>query len=343
MISQSSLINSPLDIFAQCTQLLPNDTLYLEHELIQRFGSPEQPIHIDPSKVEINGVKYESPVILPIVNGQLELVQCAVLQDGQRVSVIPDGLAKGFAYYGDFDHAKPVIITYSLEAFFKIAQTGYAVALVILPTLCNTQPTALKPFDFEQIQFVINQLTKAGYTQLYMPVRPEHIQLEAFQSLEKNTIVRLLNQYQNIMGGEFFTELSKDESKEEITAFIDEAIEQLPKLSLLPKGHLAKPFRMDDGAFLHILDNGLYLIKEKRDEDGELKQTRTFICHSAIILGEARSLNNDNWKRVIQFHDKDNTLHRLLIPYEHFMGEAQEALKIIANHGLMPPRQTYKK
>jgi putative DNA primase/helicase len=343
MISQSSLINSPLDIFAQCTQLLPNDTLYLEHELIQRFGSPEQPIHIDPSKVEINGVKYESPVILPIVNGQLELVQCAVLQDGQRVSVIPDGLAKGFARYGDFHQDKPVIITYNLEAFFKIAQTGYAVALVILPTLCNTQPTALKPFDFEQIQFVIHQLSQAGYTQLYMPIRPEYIQLEAFQSLEKNTTVRLLNQYQNIMGGEFFTELSKDESKEEITAFIDEAIEQLPKLSLLPKGHLAKPFRMDDGAFLHILDNGLYLIKEKRDEDGELKQTRTFICHSAIILGEARSLNNDNWKRVIQFHDKDNTLHRLLIPYEHFMGEAQEALKIIANHGLMPPRQAYKK
>ncbi len=71
---------------------------------------------------------------------------------------------------------------------------------------------------------------------------------------------------------------------------------------------------MDDGAFLHILDNGLYLIKEKRDEDGQLKQTRTFICHSAIILGEARSLNNDNWKRVIQFHDKDNTLHTSTYP-----------------------------
>lgn len=336
-------LTQPETILTQCTTLNPLDATYLNHSIIERFGSPEQSIYIDQSNVEINSIQYESPVILPIVNGQLELVQCAVLQDGQRVSVIPDGLAKGFAYYGDFYQDKPVIITYSLEAFFKIAQTGYAVALVILPTLCNTKQTALKPFDFEQIQFVIHQLSKAGYTQLYLPVRPEHIQLEAFQSLEKNTTVRLLNQYQTILEGEFFTELSKDESKEEVAAFIDEAIEQLPKLSLLPKGHLAKPFRMDDGAFLHILDNGLYLIKEKRDEDGELKQTRTFICHSAIILGEARSLNNDNWKRVIQFHDKDNTLHRLLIPYEHFMGEAQEALKIIANHGLMPPRQAYKK
>ncbi|WP_151831990.1 DUF927 domain-containing protein [Acinetobacter ursingii] len=333
----------PDTILANCTLLNPSDDTYLNHPIIERFGSPLQPIYVDQCNVDINGVNYDNPLILPIYDGQLNLVQCAVLQDKQQVQVMPDGLSKGFARYGDFDHAQPVIITYNLEAFFKIAQTGYAVALVVLPSVCNAKQVALKPFDFEQMHFVIHQLEKAGYTQLYMPVRPEHIRLEAFQSLEKNTNVRLLNQYQTIMGAEFLTELLKTDSKEDVTAFIDEAIEQLPKLSLLPKGHLAKPFRMDDGAFLYILDTGLYLIKEKRDEDGELKQTSTFICHSAIILGEARSLNNDNWKRVIQFHDKDNTLHRLLIPYEHFMGEAQEALKIIANHGLMPPRHTNKK
>ena len=333
----------PDTILANCTLLNPSDDTYLNHPIIERFGSPLQPIYVDQCNVDINGVNYDNPLILPIYDGQLNLVQCAVLQDKQQVQVMPDGLSKGFARYGDFDHAQPVIITYNLEAFFKIAQTGYAVALVVLPSVCNAKQVALKPFDFEQMHFVIHQLEKAGYTQLYMPVRPEHIRLEAFQSLEKNTNVRLLNQYQTIMGAEFLTELLKTDSKEDVTAFIDEAIEQLPKLSLLPKGHLAKPFRMDDGAFLYILDTGLYLIKEKRNEDGELKQTSTFICHSAIILGEARSLNNDNWKRVIQFHDKDNTLHRLLIPYEHFMGEAQEALKIIANHGLMPPRQANKK
>ena len=127
-------------------------------------------------------------MILPIYNGHLETVQYAVLQDGQRVSVMPDGLAKGFAKYDNFDHAQPVIVTYGLEAFFKVAQTGYAVALGILPTLC-TKPTVFKPFDFEQIQLVIQQLSKVGYTQLYMPVRPEHIQLESFQSLEKTRLL----------------------------------------------------------------------------------------------------------------------------------------------------------
>ena len=280
---------------------------------------------------------------MPVYDGQLELVQCAVLQDGKRVSVMPNGLAKGFAKYGDFHHDKPVIITHSLESFFKIAQTGCAVALVLLPTLCSKHLTELKPFDFEQIQFVIDQLSAAGYKQLYLPVTIEQISLEPFKALEQNTAVRLLNQYLKIGVSEFYYQFIRDEDTAEIQAFFDLAIEALPEKSVLPKGHLAKPFKMDDSSFLHIMDSGLYLIKEKRDEDGELKQMRTFISHSAIILGEARSLNNDNWKRVIRFYDKDNTPHTLLVPYEHFMGEAQEALKIIANHGLMPPRQSQKK
>lgn len=333
----------PDSILANCTVLNPSDDTYLNHPIIERFGSPSQPIYVDQCNVTVEGGEYDNPLILPIYNGQLELIQCAVMQDGQRVQVIPDGLAKGFARYGDFHHDKPIIITYGLEAFFKIAQAGYAVALVVLPTLCNKHQTELKAFDFEQIQFVINQLSQSGYSKLYMPVRPEQLQLEPFKALEQNTPVRLLNQYLKVGVSEFYFQFIKDEDTAEIRAFLDEAIEALSEKVNLPQGHLAKPFKMDDGAFLHILDNGLYLVKEKRDEDGELKQTRTFICHSAIILGEARSLNNDNWKRVIQFHDKDNTLHRLLIPYEHFMGEAQEALKIIANHGLMPPRQAYKK
>ena len=110
----------PEHILAQCKQLVSFDKAYSSHPLIQRFGSPEQPIYVDQSNVDqsdvnvtINGVEYENPLIMPIYDGQLELVQCAFMQDGKRVSVIPDGLAKGFARYGDFDHGKPIIITYS--------------------------------------------------------------------------------------------------------------------------------------------------------------------------------------------------------------------------------------
>lgn len=219
----------PDSILTNCTVLNPLDDTYLNHPIIERFGSPSQPIYVDQCNVDINGVMYEQPLILPIYNAQLELVQCAVLQDKQRVQVIPDGLAKGFAYYGHLHQDKPVIITYDVEAFFKVAQTGYAVVLVMLPNLTSKNLTKLKAFDFEQIQYVIQQLSNAGYQQLYMPVRPEQIQLEAFQNLERNTPVRLLNQYIKIGESEFFTELNKDNDIEEVLAFIHEAISLLPE------------------------------------------------------------------------------------------------------------------
>ena len=220
---------TPDDILNECTQLVSFNDAYSSHPLIQRFGSPEQPIYVDDGNVDINGVTYAQPLIMPVYDGQMELVQCAVMQDGQRVAVMPDGLAKGFARYGDFDHAKPVIITYSLEAFFKIAQTGYAVVLVLLPTLCNKHQVELKPFDFKQIQFVINQLSQAGYKQLYLPVRIEQMHLEPFKELEQSTVVRLLCQYLKIGVSEFQIELSQDESVSEVLAFLDEAIDLLSK------------------------------------------------------------------------------------------------------------------
>lgn len=221
----------PDTILANCTLLNPLDDAYINHPIIQRLGSPSQPIYVDQCHVDINGMSYDNPLILPIYDGQLDLVQCAVLQDKQQIQVIPDGLAKGFAMLGELHQDKPVIITYNLEAFFKITQTGYAVALVLLPSLCDAHHTEFKPFDFEQMQFVINQLSKSGFDRLYMPVRPEHIQLEAFQNLEKNSPVRLLNQFQKAGESEFLTELLQDDEAEEVQAFLDYAIEQLPALN----------------------------------------------------------------------------------------------------------------
>ncbi len=67
--------------------------------------------------------------------------------------------------------------------------------------------------------------------------------------------------------------------------------------------------------------DGLYLVKEHDDGEGGIKRTRTRISDSAIILGEARSLNNNNWKRVISLMIKTMFSIRYH-SYEHFMGEA---------------------
>ncbi|ENW23644.1 hypothetical protein F925_02603 [Acinetobacter lwoffii NCTC 5866 = CIP 64.10 = NIPH 512] len=220
--------DKPDDILTHYTQLVSFDDAYSSHPLIKRFGSPEQPIYVDES-IDAR------PLIVPVYNGQLEIIQCAVMQDGEIVDLTIDGenrdrgLAKGFAKYGDFHPDKPVIITYSLEAFFKVAQTGYTVVLVVLPTLCSSHKTELKPFDFEQIKFVINQLSKAGYTKLYLPVTPEQMHLEPFKALEQNTVVRLLSEYLKIGASEFQIKLNQYEELSVLQEFIEEAIELLSK------------------------------------------------------------------------------------------------------------------
>lgn len=313
----------PLDILAQCTELMPTDEAYIEHKLIQRFGSPEQKIHVDDSIVTINGVSYDSPIVLPIYNGHLELVQCAVMQDSKPVTVMPDGLAKGFARYGHFDHAKPVIVTYNLEAFFKIAQTGYAVALVLLPTLCNSTLPVLKPFDFEQMQFVINQLAQAGYQQLYMPIRPEH--LEAFKPLEENTAVRLLNQYQD----DFECDLSQYESVEDVQAFLNDAIEQLPKSEVLPKGHLAKPMKWENGHF-HITEAGLYFVEE--DKNGI--SHKRFISSPVLVTAKTRDDSSNNWGVLLQWKDDNGVKHIQALSMELFQTDGADLRKALAYQGV---------
>lgn len=321
---------TPDDILNECTQLVSFNDAYSSHPLIQRFGSPEQPIYVDDGNVDINGVTYEQPLIMPIYDGQMELVQCAVMQDGQRVEVMPDGLARGFARYGDFDHAQPVIITYSLEAFFKIAQTGYAVALVLLPTLCSNHKTELKPFDFEQIQFVINQLSQAGYKQLYLPVRIEQMHLEPFKKLEQNTAVRLLCQYLRIGVNQFEIGLSQDESASEVLAFIEEAIEALPIKSILPKGHLAKPMKWENGHF-HITEAGLYFVEE--DKNG-ISQKR-FISSPVLVVAKTRDDSSNNWGVLLKWKDDNEIEHTQALSMELFQTDGADLRKALSYQGVM--------
>lgn len=320
---------TPEQIISNCLKLKSEDAKHLLHGIIQRFGSPLQPIYVDESNVDINGVNYQNPLILPIYDEHLTLVQCAVLQDGQSISVIPDGLAKGFAYYGELEKDKPIIITYSLEAFFKIAQTGYAVVLVILPNLCNKNLTELKPFDFEQIQFVINQLLKSGFDRLYIPVRPEQIQLDPFQKLQQNTAVKLLNQYLKIDQNEYFIELCKDEPVQEVKAFLDEAIALLPQADILPKGHLAKPYRYGDGYF-HILDTGVFFIE--KDKSGN--EYKRYVCSPILVKAKTSDRTSNDWGRLLVWTDDAGIEHRWAVSMELFQGDGVDLRKALAHQGV---------
>lgn len=313
----------------QYTTLQPTDETYLNHTLIVRFGSSKQPICVDESSVA-------RPLIMPICNGYLKNIQWAVMIDGEIVDFTVDGenqdseLAKGFAKYGDFDHSKPVIITYSLESFFKVAQTGYAVALVVLPTLCSKYQTELKAFDFEQIQFVINQLSQAGYKQLYMPVRPEYIQLEPFQKLEQNTAVQLLNQYLKIGVSEFYYQFVKEDDTAEILAFLDEAIETLPEKTNLPKGHLAKPMKWENGHF-HITEDGLFFV----DEDKNGISQKRFISSPVLLVAKTRDSSSNNWGVLLKWTDDSGIEHAQALSMELFQTDGADLRKALAYQGVM--------
>src|SRR5690606_4975961 len=137
---------------------------------------------------------------------------------------------------------------------------------------------------------VINELSQAGYKQLYLPARIEQMHFEPFKKLEQNTAVRLLCQYLKIGVSEFQIEFTQDESVSEVQAFIDEAIEALPEKTNLPKGHLAKPMKWENGHF-HITQDGLYFV----DEDKNGISQKRFISSPVLVVAKTRDDSSNNW------------------------------------------------
>ena len=220
------------EILAQATLFQPQDDAFMHHPVIQRFGSPEQALYIDSISMKIEDVDYDQPLILPLYNGRLELVQSALLQDQLPVKFAPQGNLRGFTYLGNIERNKPLIITNNLEAFFKIAQTTYPVVLVVSTDLCRKKEVTLKKTDYIQIQGVIQQLSQSGFQYLYMPVRPEYIDQELYKKLEQNTEVKLLNQCVEQAGIMTLCELYQTDDPNEVQTFLDDSIQLIKTQSI---------------------------------------------------------------------------------------------------------------
>lgn len=220
------------EILAQATLFQPQDDAFMHHPIIQRFGSPEQALYIDSISMKIEDVDYGQPLILPLYNGRLELVQSALLQDQLPVKFAPQGNLRGFTYLGNIERNKPLIITNNLEAFFKIAQTTYPVVLVVSTDLCCKKEVTLKKTDYIQIQGVIQQLSQSGFQYLYMPVRPEYIDQELYKKLEQNTEVKLLNQCVEQAGIMTLCELYQTDDPNEVQTFLDDSIQLIKTQSI---------------------------------------------------------------------------------------------------------------
>lgn len=224
-------IEQQFEILAQATLFKSQDDAFVHHPIIQRFGNPKQALYIDPTNMKIEDVDYGSPLIFPLYNGRLELVQSALLQDQLPVKFAPQGNVRGFTYLGNLEKDKPLIITHNLEAFFKIAQTTYAVVLVVSTDLCRKKEVTLKKTDYMQIEGVIKQLSQSGFQYLYMPVRPEHIDQELYKKLEQNTEVIMLNQCVEQAGILTLCELYQEDLPVQVQAFLDDSIQLIQSQS----------------------------------------------------------------------------------------------------------------
>lgn len=322
-------LEKPSDILANCKTLNPQDGAFMRHPIIERFGSPNCSIYVDDAIVEIEGIEYENPLILPIYDEHLEIIQCAVLQDEKLVKTIPYGQSQGFTYYGDLQKDKPVIIARALGEFFKLSQTGYAVVLVVLPHLCNKRLTELKPYDFTQIERVINQLSNAGYQYLYLPVRPENIKSEPYQTLENTTQVRLLNQYQIIDGDDCFIDLSQYDDAREVKKVLDEVIKKLPTKPTLQKDHLAKPMKWENGYF-HILKDGIYF----SENDSKGFSQKRFISSLIMVEAKTHDCTSNNWGVLLKWKDDNDIEHKQAVSMELFQTDGADLRKTLSYQGV---------
>lgn len=305
-------LEQPEQILALTTTRLPQDQNYLSHPLIVNFGSPEQPIYLDETNVEIDGIHFEQPLILPMYDASLSLIQCAVMQFDQPVKVMPDGMATGFAYYGELRKDQPIILAYTLETFFKIAQNGYAVVLVILNDLCRSQRLEHKAVDLKKIAFIIDQLTHAGYQQLYLPVRPERLKELEVVDIAENCKVTFLDQYRWADDGlfvdlsqyddneavcEFFKRSIQPIVEDDVSAPLDDEIDRLARLSEFEYEQHRKSKADSLAVRASVLDR---LVKAKRKELHEQKDQNDFFEQI------------EPWDRPVNGNDLLNSIERII-------------------------------
>lgn len=328
-ISNETTLCDPSQILAHSTKVSSLDQAYCQHPIIQAYGSPEKDIFIDQAKVSIGSCTYHHPMILPLYDVDLNIIQCAVLQKNMPVQVIPNSLSHGFAYYGTLRKDQPVIVVCDLEAFFKIAQTNYSVILITLNNLCEKRK-GLRKSDFQQIASVINKLSIAGYQHLYMPVKAELIRNADFEHLDKTTSITLLNQYQKVENKDLFIDLFKDEETEDVQGFFDTSIAKtVNSKTILPVGHLTMPMQWENGYF-HVLTDGVYFV----EGDPQENQRKKFICSPIWVSAKTRDKSHQNWGIILNWLDDLGHLHKQIFSRTLFQSDGVDLRKELAFRGV---------
>ena len=110
----------------------------------------------------------------------------------------------------------------------------------------------------------------------------------------------------------------------------DEVVAQIPKIKLLPKGHLAKPMKWENGHF-HITEDGLFFV----DEDKNGISQKRFISSPVLLVAKTRDSSSNNWGVLLKWTDDSGIEHAQALSMELFQTDGADLRKALAYQGVM--------
>ena len=319
IISNHVSNEDPNFILQQCVEVSTDDVRCKNLDLFQSIGNPNRKVHMYKTA---HAAQTDSTVLLPIYDEYQNLCQWMILEDGKNLQLKPDGCMNGFALYGDLNKERPIIVTYTLEAFFKVAQTKFTVVLVV-PASIQTKSTKLKTYQLEGIQNVIYQLYRTGFKNLYLPIPPENEGY--FSKVIDHSYVNYipLHHYGSCC------DLSQYDDSKDLEAFLSQSINYLTHHSGLKNGELAKSMNWGNGKF-NIRQSGIYYIEGSKGKN----PSSTFISSPIFVKANTRDESSNNWGILLQWADANGVEHNQAIPMEIFQTDGTELRKTLANQGV---------
>lgn len=111
---------------------------------------------------------------------------------------------------------------------------------------------------------------------------------------------------------------------------VDEVVAQIPKIELLPKGHLAKPMKWENGHF-HITEDGVFFV----DEDKNGISQKRFISSPVLLVAKTRDSSSNNWGVLLKWTDDSGIEHAQALSMELFQTDGADLRKALAYQGVM--------
>lgn len=83
-------------------------------------------------------------------------------------------------------------------------------------------------------------------------------------------------------------------------------------------------------AAFEVTDYGVFHLQQ--DKDGSFRRRK--ICSKLEVLAQSRDPNNGQWGKLVQFHDPDQEIKRIIIPMRAFNGDGLGATERLLDEGL---------